>query len=59
MLSKETIEQKLQDAQARLDRYKRYRQYMEENGLSQLSVTDADAKLMKNKNGFQMGPKKR
>ena len=29
MLSKETIEQKLQDAQARLDRYKRYRQYME------------------------------
>ena len=53
MLSKETIEQKLQDAQARLDRYKRYRQYMEENGLSQLSVTDADAKLMKNKNGFQ------
>lgn len=54
MLSKETIEQKLQDAQARLDRYKRYRQYMEENGLSQLSVTDADAKLMKNKNGFQV-----
>ena len=54
MLSKETIEQKLQDAQARLDRYKRYRQYMEENGLSQLSVTDADAKLMKNKTGFQV-----
>ena len=54
MLSKETIEQKLQDAQARLDRYKRYRQYMEENGLSQLSVTDADARLMKNKNGFQV-----
>lgn len=54
MLSKETIEQKLQDAQARLDRYKRYRQYMKENGLSQLSVTDADAKLMKNKNGFQV-----
>lgn len=54
MLSKETIEQKLQDAQARLDRYKRYRQYMEENGLSQLSVIDADAKLMKNKNGFQV-----
>ena len=25
---------------------------MEDNGLSQLSLTDADAKLMKNKNGF-------
>lgn len=54
MLSKETIEQKLQEAQTRLDRYKLYRQYMEENGLSQLSVTDTDAKLMKNKNGFQV-----
>ena len=25
---------------------------MEESGASQLSLTDADAKLMKNKNGF-------
>ena len=25
---------------------------MEKNGLSQLSITDPDAKLMKNKNGF-------
>ena len=54
MLSRETLEQKLQEAQERLDRYKGYRQYMEENGLSQLSVTDADAKLMKSKNGFQV-----
>ena len=54
MLSKETLEQKLQEAQERLDRYKGYRQYMEENGLSQLSVTDADARLMKSKNGFQV-----
>ena len=54
MLSKEALEQKLQEAQARLDKYNGYRQYMEENGLSQLSITDADAKLMKNKNGFQV-----
>ena len=54
MLSREALEKKLQDAQERLDRYKGYRQYMEENGLSQLSITDADAKLMKNKNGFQV-----
>lgn len=54
MLSRETLEQKLKEAQERLDRYKEYRKYMEENGLSQLSVTDADAKLMKNKNGFQV-----
>jgi len=54
MLSRETLEHKLKEAQERLDRYKGYRQYMEENGLSQLSITDADAKLMKNKNGFQV-----
>ena len=54
MLSRETLEQKLHETQERLDRYKGYRQYMEENGLSQLSVTDADAKLMKSKNGFQV-----
>lgn len=54
MLSKETLERKLQEAQERLDRYKDYRQYMEDNGLSQLSVTDADARLMKSKNGFQV-----
>ena len=54
MLSRDTLEQKLQEAQERLERYKGYRQYMEENGLSQLSITDADAKLMKNKNGFQV-----
>jgi transposase len=54
MLSRDTLEQKLQEAQERLERYKQYRDYMEENGLSQLSITDADAKLMKNKNGFQV-----
>ena len=54
MLSREKLEQRLQEAQERLDRYKGYRQYMEENGLSQISITDADARLMKNKNGFQV-----
>lgn len=54
MLSRDALEQKLQEAQERLERYKGYRRYMEENGLSQLSITDADAKLMKNRNGFQV-----
>lgn len=54
LLSRESLEKKLQEAQERLDKYKEYRKYMEENGLSQLSLTDKDAKLMKNKNGFQV-----
>lgn len=51
-LSREQLETKLSQAQERLDRYKAYRKYMEENGLTQLSITDADARLMKSKNGF-------
>ena len=54
MLSREKIEQRLQEAQARLEKYKQYRDYMEENGLSQMSITDADSRLMKSKNGFQV-----
>ena len=54
LLSRESLEKKLQEAQDRLDKYKGYRKYMEENGLSQMSLTDKDAKLMKNKNGFQV-----
>lgn len=50
--TKEELEKKLQEAQERLDLYKSYRTYMEENGLSQMSLNDGDAKLMKNKNGF-------
>lgn len=53
-LSREELETKLAQAQERLNRYKAYRQYMEENGLTQLSITDADARLMKNKNGFMV-----
>lgn len=51
-LTKEIIEAKLKEAQERLARYKGYQRLMEETGASQLSLTDADAKLMKNKNGF-------
>lgn len=51
-LSKEELENKLKEAEERLARYKQYQQMMEESGASQLSLTDADAKLMKNKNGF-------
>lgn len=51
-LTRESLEAKLKEAQERLARYEGYQKLMEETGASQLSVTDADAKLMKNKNGF-------
>ena len=52
--TREEIEEKLQATQERLELYKSYRNYMEENGLSQLSLTDPDAKLMKSKNGYMV-----
>ena len=52
LLTKETIESKIAEAKERLARYEGYQRLMEESGASQLSLTDADAKLMKNKNGF-------
>lgn len=51
-LTKEVIEAKLTEAQERLARYEGYQKLMEETGASQMSLTDADARLMKNKNGF-------
>lgn len=51
-LTREVIEAKLKEAQERLERYESYQELMEETGVSQLSLTDADARLMKNKNGF-------
>ena len=51
-LTREVVEAKLKEAQERLARYKSYQKLMEETGASQLSLTDADARLMKNKNGF-------
>lgn len=52
LLTRENIKAKLQDARERLARYEEYSRQMEESGASQMSLTDADAKLMKNKNGF-------
>src|SRR5699024_9660750 len=46
------VEEKLKKARERLERYESYQKVMEETGVSQLSLTDLDAKLMKNKNGF-------
>lgn len=51
-LTRESLEAKLKEVQERLARYEGYQKLMEETGASQLSITDADAKLMKNKNGF-------
>lgn len=51
-LTREVIETKLKEAQERLARYEAYQKLMEETGASQMSLTDADARLMKNKNGF-------
>jgi len=51
-LTRELVEAKLKEAQERLARYQEYQRIMEESGASQLSLTDADARLMKSKNGF-------
>lgn len=51
-LTREILEAKLKEAQERLARYEEYQKQMEETGASQLSLTDSDARLMKNKNGF-------
>lgn len=50
--TKQELEEKLKATQERLERYEGYRKYMEETGVSQLSLIDADAKLMKSKDGF-------
>lgn len=51
-LTKEVIEEKLREARDRLEKYECYQKIMEETGQSQMSLTDADSKLMKSKNGF-------
>ena len=53
-LTREVVEAKLAEARERLARYEGYRELMEREGLSQLSLTDADARLVKSKNGFQV-----
>ena len=49
-LTKEELEAKLKEAQERLEKYRGYREIMEKDNLTQLSLTDADARLMKSKN---------
>ncbi len=51
-LTKELVEEKLEEARERLEKYEGYQKLMEESGQSQMSLTDADARLMKSKNGF-------
>ena len=51
-LTKELVEKKLKEARERLAKYEGYQKLMEESGQAQMSLTDADAKLMKSKNGF-------
>lgn len=51
-LTRELIEEKLKEARERLEKYEGYQKVMEESGQSQMSLTDADARLMKSKNGF-------
>lgn len=54
IVSKEIIERRLNEARERLARYEQYQKMLEETGASQLSLTDADSKLMKSKNGFMV-----
>jgi transposase len=50
--TREELEQKVNELQERLEKYKGYRELMINQGLSQLSLTDPDCRLMKNKNGM-------
>lgn len=54
-LTREELEGKLAKLQERKARYERYLKEMEESGASQMSLTDPDAKLMKENNGFGVG----
>lgn len=54
LLTQEKIQEKLEEAKKRLERYEGYRKIMEETGVAQMSLTDADSKLMKSKNGFKV-----
>lgn len=51
-LSKEEIERKLNAYKVRRDKYDNYRNQMQENGESQMSLTDPDARLMRQNEGF-------
>ena len=53
--TREELEEKLAKLQERKSRYEKYLNEMEEKGASQMSLTDPDAKLMKENNGFGVG----
>ena len=53
-LPRAELVRKLAEAEERLARYEGYREKMESEGLSQLSLTDPDAKLMKSRSGFEV-----
>ena len=42
----------MNELQERLEKYKGYREIMIKEGLSQISLTDADCRLMKMRNGM-------
>ncbi len=50
--SREVLEKKVRELQERLERYRGYRELMIKERLTQLSLTDVDCRLMKNKNGM-------
>jgi transposase len=51
-LTRELVEAKRAEARERLELYRGYRDLMEREGLSQLSLTDPDARLMRSGGGF-------
>lgn len=53
-LSKEELDAKVREAEEHLARYRSYRKKMEDEDLSQLSLTDPDSRLMKTQNGFDV-----
>ena len=50
--TREELERKVKELQERLEKYRGYRELMIKEGLTQLSLTDVDCRLMKNKNGM-------
>lgn len=46
-LTKELVEEKLKETRGCLEKYEGYQKLMEESSQSQMSLTDADARLMK------------
>lgn len=53
--SKEKLEEKLKACQERKELYEGYRDQMEKSGVSQISLTDPDSRLMKFNEGFSVG----